>query len=89
MRIFNNESTRLTGKKPPNVIRTVMQTPSLPSSTRFIDLEESLLLSSAIVWYLSQPEEFEGGRRRATDSIWSLNVHNVKNVTRQRNQPAL
>ena len=48
---------------------------------------ESFLSSLAIFQYLFQPGEFEGGRRRATDSIWSLNLHNIKNVTRQRNGP--
>ena len=30
------------------------------------------------VRYLYQPGELEGGRRRATDPIWSLNVYEIE-----------
>ena len=39
--------------------------------------------------YLYAPGELEGGRRRATDPVWSLTTHTVRNVDRQTGQPAL
>ena len=39
--------------------------------------------------YLYAPGELEGGRLRATDPVWSLTTHTVRNVVRQTGQPAL
>ena len=58
-------------------------------SGRLIGLDEPLFPSSALVRYLYQPGELEGGRRRATDPVWSLSTHTVRNAVRQRGQPAL
>jgi len=41
------------------------------------------------VRYLYAPGELEGGRRRATDPVWSLTIHTVRDVVRQSSQPAL
>ena len=86
---LNDEVTRLTGKKPSEAIKTrsVAQKPSLPAD-RVVGLEEPLLSSSAQVRYLYQPGELEGGRRRATDPVWSLTIHTVRNVVRQSGLPA-
>jgi len=83
--------TRLTGKKPKDAIRvkTVTQKPSSVVPGRPIGFEEPLIPSSALVRYLCQPGELEGGRRRATDPVWSLTTHTVRNVVRQAGQPAL
>jgi hypothetical protein len=56
---------------------------------RTIGLEEPILSSSAMVRYLYQPGDLEGGRRRATDPVWSLTIHTVRTVVRQPGQPAL
>ena len=64
------------------------QKPSLPAD-RVVGLEEPLLSSSTQVRYLYQPGELEGGRRRATDPVWSLTIHTVRNVVRQSGLPAL
>ena len=87
---LNNEVTRLTGKKPSEAIKTrsVAQKPSLPAD-RVVGLEEPLLSSLAQVRYLYQPCELEGGRRRATDPVWSLTIQTVRNVVRQSGLPAL
>ena len=74
---LNNEPTRLTGKKPVDAIKTssVAQKPFLPAGCT-IGLKEPLLPSNSSVRYLyaSSPGEHElkGGRRRATDLVWSL-----------------
>jgi len=87
---LNDEPTRLTGKKPSEAIRarSVAQEPSAPAS-RPTGLEESLMASNVLVRYLYAPGELEGGRRRATDPVWSLTTHTIHNVVRQAGQPAL
>ena len=81
---INDEPTRLTGKKPSEAIRSslVSHKHSLPAK-RTIGTEEPLIPSTACVRYLYQPGKLEGGRRRATDPVWSLNIHTVRNVIRQ------
>jgi len=87
---LNDDVTRLTGKKPKDVIRAsaVAHKPSAPAS-RSVGLEEPLLPSGTLVRYLYAPGELEGGRRRATDPVWSLTVHTVRNVVQRGGQPAL
>ena len=88
---LNDEVTRLTGKKPKDAIKAsaVARKPSSVVAGRHVGLQEPILSSSARVRYLYQPGELEGGRRRATDPVWSLPVHSVRNVVRQSGQPAL
>jgi transposase InsO family protein len=91
---LNDEPTRLIGKKPSETIRAskVAQKPSSTVSGRTVGLQEPLIPSGAQVRYLYQPGELEGGRRRATDPVWSLTIHAVRNVVRSRaacKQPAL
>jgi len=88
---LNNEVTRLTGRKPKHALRvkTVTQKPSSVVPGRPIGLEEPLIPSSALVRYLYQPGELKGGCRTATDPVWSLTTHTVRNVVRQAGQPAL
>ena len=77
---LNNEVTRLTGKKPVDTIRAneVSQKHSSVISGRPVGLKEKRLPSDAIVRYLYQPGELEGGqRRRATDAIWSLQAYRL------------
>ena len=87
---LNAEVTRLTGKKPKDAIKAsaVAHKPSAPAS-RPVGLEEPLLPSDTLVRYLYAPGELEGGRRRATDPVWSLTIHTVRNVVQRGGQPAL
>ena len=87
---LNDEVTRLTGKKPKDAIRAsaVAHKPSAPAS-RPVGLKEPLLPSDTLVRYLYTPGELEGGRRRATDPVWSLTIHTVRNVVQRGGQPAL
>ena len=41
------------------------------------------------VRYLYQPGELEGGRRRATDPIWSLKVFNIERSITKPNELVL
>jgi len=88
---LNGEVTRLTGKKPSEAIksRSVAQKPSSTVPVRTIGLDEPLLPSDALVRYLYAPGELEGGRRRATDPMWSLTTHTVRNVVQRGGQTAL
>ena len=87
---LNDEVTRLTGKKPKDAIKAsaVAHKPSAPAS-RPVGLEEPLLPSDTLVRYLYAPGELEGGRRRATDPVWSLTIHTVRNVVQRGGQPVL
>jgi len=87
---LNGEVTRLIGKKPAQAVKAarVMQKPSAPAG-RVVGLEEPLLPSSVLVHYPYAPGELEGGRRRATDPVWSLTIHTIRNVVRQSGQPTL
>jgi len=88
---LNDEPTRLTGRKPSEAIKAsrVAQKPSSTVPGRTVGLQEPLVPTGAQVRYLYQPGELEGGRRRATDPVWSLTIHTVRNVVRQSGQPAL
>ena len=77
---LNGEVTRLTSKKPSDAIKakTVAQKP-YP-----VGLKEQRLPSGVGVRYLYNPCELEGGRRRATDPVWSLEVCRlVRSVTKK------
>ena len=81
---LNGDVTRLTGKKPKDAIKakSVPQKPSLPR-TRPVGLKEQKLPSGIGVRYLYQTGELEGGRQRATDPIWSLEVYRLgRSVTK-------
>ena len=78
---LNNEVTQLTGKKPAQAIKekSVYSKPATPYS-RPVGLNEKKLSPQVNVRYRYQPGELEGGGRRATDPIWSLNVYNIEKV---------
>ena len=50
-------------------------------------MNEKNLPSGVSVRYLYQPGEFGGGRRRATDPIWSLEVFNIERSITKPNEP--
>ena len=39
--------------------------------------------------YLYQPGELEGGRRRATDPIWSLKLYEIEQIITNPNEPVV
>ena len=88
---LNSEETRLTSKKPKDAIKakSVTQKPSSTVPDRPVGSKEQKLPSGVGVRYLYQPGELEGGRRRATDPIWSLEVYQLgRSVTKPR-EPVL
>lgn len=88
---LNSEATRLTGKKPKDAIKakTVAQKPSSVVPGRPVGLKEQKLPSGVGVRYLYQPGELEGGRRRATDPVWSLTVHQLGRSVTKPDEPVL
>lgn len=91
---LNGEVTRLTGKKPSNAIKakSVAQKPSsvvAASSHRPVGSSERKLPSGVGVRYLYQPGELEGGRRRATDPVWSLQVYRLGRSVTKPEEPVL
>jgi len=78
---LDKEVTRLTGKKPAEAIKkkTVLVNPSTPY-LRLVGVNEKKLPSGSSVRYFYQPGELEGGRRRATDPVWSLKVYEIEKI---------
>ena len=87
---LNKEVTQLTGQKPAEVIKkkTVSAKPSTPY-LRPDGVNEKKLSSGVRVRYLYQPGELEGGRRRATDPIWSLKVYEIEKIMIDPDAPVI
>jgi len=76
---LNNEVTSLIGKKPAVAIKEKTVYARLSTSySRPVGESEKILPSLVQVRYLYQPGEPEGGAKRATDPIWSLNVYSIE-----------
>ena len=88
---LNREVTRLTGKKPVDAIKlkSVAQKPSSTVPGRTVGLREQKLPSGVGVRFLYQPGELEGGRRRATDPVWSLAVYRLGRSVTKPGEPVL
>lgn len=88
---LNGEVTRLTGKKPAEAVRAkaVAQKPSSVVAGRPVGMQEKKLPSAVGVRYLYQPGELEGGRRRATDPVWSLGVYRLGRSVTKPDEPVL
>ena len=56
---------------------------------RPVGVNEKKLHSGLSVRYLYQPGELEGGRRRATDPIWSLNVYEIEKIMIKPDAPVI
>ena len=88
---LNGEVTRLTGKRPYDAIklRRSTQKPSSVVPGRPIGLKEQKLPSGVGVRFLYQPGELEGGRCRATDPVWSLEVYRLERSVTKPGEPVL
>ena len=88
---LNGGVTRLTGRRPVDAIRlkSVRQQPSSVVPGRPVGLEERKVPSEVGVRYLYQPGELEGGRRRATDPVWSLEVYRIGRSVTKPDEPVL
>ena len=88
---LNGEVTRLTGKMPSDAIKakTLTQKPSSVVPGRPLGLKELNVPSGVGVRYLYQPGELEGGRRRATDPVWYLEVYRLGRSVTKPDEPML
>ena len=87
---LNNEVTSLIGKKPAVAIKEkAVYARASTSYSRPVGESEKLLPSLVQVRYLYQPGELEGGTKRATDPIWSLNVYSIERSFTKHEQPVL
>ena len=84
-------SDRLTGKKPSDAIKakTLTQKPSSVVPGRPLGLREQNVPLGVGVRYLYQPGELEGGRQRATDPVWSLEVYRLGHSVTRPDEPLL
>ena len=83
--------TRLTGKKPSDAIKakTLTQKPSSVVPGRPLGLKAQKPPSGVGNHYLYQPSELEGGRRPATDPVWSLQVYRLGRSVTKPDDPVL
>ena len=88
---LNGEVTWLTGKRPSEAIKakSVSGEPSSTVPGRPVGLQEEKLPSGVGVRFLYQPGELEGGRRRATDPVWSLQVYRLGRTVTKPGEPVL
>ena len=89
--VLNGEVARLTGIKPSDAIKakTLTQKPSSVVPGRPIGLKEQKVPSGVGNRYLYQPGELEGGHRRATDPVWSLEVYRLGCSVTKLDEPVL
>ena len=88
---LNVEVTRLIDKKPSDAIKakTLTQKPFSVVPGRPLGLKEQKVPSGVGVCYLYQPGELEGGRWRATDLVWSLEVYRLGRSVTKPDEPVL
>ena len=80
---LNNEITRTINMKPNIAIKKKY----IPEQPQRVTTQP--LLSDVTVRYLYEPGELEGGKRRATDPIWSVTTHRISTITRSTGRPPI
>ena len=86
---INSGVKRITGKAPAEAIKLTEVKENHVNYKRPVGLEEKRLPAGVRVRYLYQPGEYEGGRQRATDPVWSMDVYDVVRTVVGNNQPVL
>ena len=89
VKALNNEKTRLIGLKPKDAIKAKTVSQKVPHFSRPFGINEKKLPDGIIVCYLLAPGELEGGQRRATDPVWSLEVYRLGSTLIKPGQPVL
>jgi len=86
---LNNEATRVSGMKPKDAVKKKnIEHQSFIRSSRAVFPQEKKL-GRVTVRYLYRPGELEGGSKRATDPIWSMETYNIESIVTKENQPIL
>lgn len=88
---INNSVTRLLGISPAEAIQKdeVIALPSKIRKNRLVGTEEECLPANALVRYLLDNSDLKGGRRRATDPIWSDKIFTIESITVICGQPVM
>ena len=87
---LNNEVTSLIGKKPAFCNKKGCCCKTFNSLFKACWCERKKNLPSNVkVHYLYQPGEVEGGTKRATDPIWSLNVYSLEKAVDKQEERVL
>jgi len=88
---LNNSITRLIGMKPMTAILQdeVFALPSKIPKHRLVGKDEECLPSGTLVRYLLDNSDYESGRRRATDPIWSTKIFIIESMTVKSRQPVM
>ena len=87
---LNSEVTRLTGKKPVNVIKG--KSVDVKSSTSFskpVGLSEKRLDSSKNVRHFYAAAKLVGGQWQATDPVWAPEVYSIEKSIKNKDEPVL
>ena len=87
IKALNNEETRLIGMKPSEAIKKkkVEAESSAPQKLK----NEIQIPYTKKLRYLYEPGELEGGIRRSTDPIWSLETYTIDSVVKTPGDPIL
>ena len=86
---INSGVKRITSTKPVDAIKLKEVNENHVSYKRPVGLKEERLPSGVKVRYLYASGELEGGNRRATDPIWSLEMYDISRAVVSANQPVL
>ena len=88
---INNTVTRLIGMTPAEAIQNdeVFALPSKIRIDRLVGMDEKCLPAESLVRYLLDKSEYKGGRRRATDPIWSHKIFTIESSTVVDRQPVM
>lgn len=89
--VLNNSITRLIGMSPADAIQKdeVFALPSKIRKNRPIGHNEICLPAGSLVRYLLDNSKYKGGKRRATDPIWSLETFQIESSTIIKGQPIM
>ena len=77
VKALNDEKTRLIGLKPKDAIKAKTVSQKVPHFSKPVGIDDKKLPDGISVRYLFAPGELEGGQRRATDAVWSLEVYRL------------
>ena len=86
---LNNEKTRLIGLMPKDAIKAKTVVQKVPHFPGPVGINEKKVPGGIGVRYLLAPGELEGGQRRATDPVWSLEVYRLGSTLIKPGQPVL
>ena len=89
IKAINNSIKRITGKKPIDAINAKYISENHVKYKRPVGFRETRLPPGLKVRYLYAPGELEGGSKRATDPIWSLDIYEIDRIVVSANQPVL